>query len=79
MTRDADAYPCRKSKYFRKDTESMTDIHIPAEPEHLIEMLESAGFEAYAVGGCIRDCILGTEPYDWDICTSAVPDRKSVV
>ena len=79
MTRDADAYPCRKSKYFRKDTESMTDIHIPAEPEHLIEMLESAGFEAYAVGGCIRDCILGTEPYDWDICTSAVPEEMQEI
>ena len=33
------------------------------------------GFEAYAVGGCIRDTILGSEPKDWDVCTSALPQQ----
>lgn len=53
----------------------MTDIHIPIELGHLIKMLETAGFEAFAVGGCIRDSLLGIEPYDWDVCTSATPEE----
>jgi tRNA nucleotidyltransferase (CCA-adding enzyme) len=35
--------------------------------------LEAAGYEAYLVGGCVRDLLRGTEPHDWDICTSALP------
>ena len=47
-------------------------------PEHvlwLIRTLESNGAEAWIVGGCVRDSILGREPKDWDICTDAKPDR----
>lgn len=40
-----------------------------------IEMLEKRGFEAFAVGGCVRDIIMGTEPHDYDITTSATPDE----
>lgn len=44
-----------------------------------INLLQSAGFEAYAVGGCVRDSLLGKIPNDWDITTSAKPeDMKSV-
>lgn len=44
-----------------------------------INLLQSAGFEAYAVGGCVRDSLLGKTPNDWDITTSAKPeDMKSV-
>lgn len=39
----------------------------------IIEALEKNGFEAYAVGGCIRDCIMDIKPHDWDITTSALP------
>ncbi len=38
-------------------------------------VLEHAGFEAYLVGGCVRDLLLGREPKDWDIATNATPDR----
>ena len=38
-----------------------------------ISQLEQAGFEAYAVGGCVRDCLLGRNPNDWDVTTSAKP------
>lgn len=38
-------------------------------------MLKNAGYEAYAVGGCVRDALLGKEPHDWDIATSAVPEK----
>ncbi|NLY70778.1 MAG: polynucleotide adenylyltransferase [Clostridiales bacterium] len=41
----------------------------------LIDKLHQNGFEAYLVGGCIRDLVLGKEPEDWDICTSATIDE----
>lgn len=40
-----------------------------------LERLENAGFEAYVVGGCVRDGIMGREISDWDICTSALPEE----
>lgn len=50
-------------------------IQMPQAVHFLIERLEREGCEAYAVGGCIRDSLLGREPKDWDICTSASPSR----
>ena len=41
----------------------------------IIHRLQDAGFEAYSVGGCVRDALLSRTPYDWDITTSATPDR----
>lgn len=41
----------------------------------LIARLESAGYEAYAVGGCVRDMLCGRPPHDWDLCTSALPEE----
>ena len=51
------------------------NLKIPREVEKVIKTLGSAGFEAYAVGGCVRDFILGREPYDWDITTNAKPEE----
>lgn len=48
---------------------------LPKEVKEIIKALEGAGFEAYAVGGCVRNFILGREPYDWDITTSAKPEE----
>ncbi|MEY8426663.1 CCA tRNA nucleotidyltransferase [Lachnospiraceae bacterium 46-15] len=48
-------------------------ISMPENVKKIIEKLEAAGFEAYAVGGCVRDSILGRQPNDWDITTSAKP------
>ena len=50
-------------------------IEIPETPQRLIRMLSDAGFPAYAVGGCVRDSILGITPHDWDICTAALPEE----
>lgn len=50
-------------------------IKLPENVSNIIERLEAAGYEAYAVGGCVRDSILGREPNDWDITTSALPER----
>ena len=48
-------------------------ITLPAQVAEIIDKLNSAGYEAYAVGGCVRDSLLGREPHDWDITTSATP------
>lgn len=50
-------------------------IQMPDRVHKIIEILEAAGYEAYAVGGCVRDSILGREPNDWDITTSAKPEE----
>ena len=52
----------------------MNEIIIPKEIVEIIHTLENAGFEAFIVGGCVRDSLLGREPDDWDITTSAHPD-----
>lgn len=48
-------------------------IEIPAEVEHIIQTLQDHGYEAYAVGGCVRDTLMGRVPEDWDLTTSANP------
>lgn len=50
-------------------------IELPEKVENIIENLQLHGFEAYAVGGCVRDSILCREPQDWDITTSARPEQ----
>ena len=55
----------------------MTDmrIELPDKVKQIINCITEAGYEAYAVGGCIRDSILGRVPDDWDITTSATPQQ----
>ena len=54
-------------------------MDMPKNVDIAINLLQSAGFEAYAVGGCVRDSLLGKTPNDWDITTLAKPeDMKSV-
>ena len=50
-------------------------IRLPEKVRYMIDTLTEAGFEAYAVGGCVRDSILGRVPGDWDITTSAMPEQ----
>ncbi|MBE5926475.1 MAG: CCA tRNA nucleotidyltransferase [Lachnospiraceae bacterium] len=51
----------------------MLRIILPKSVKLIIDILEKNGFEAYAVGGCVRDAMLGREPQDWDITTNALP------
>lgn len=53
----------------------MREIKIPEKVEYIIRCLEDHGYEAYIVGGCVRDSILGRVPGDWDITTSARPEQ----
>lgn len=51
------------------------ELRIPEKAEIILHTLEEAGYEAYVVGGCVRDSILGRSPDDWDITTSAKPEE----
>ena len=51
----------------------MMKIEMPKQVSKIIRTLEEHGFEAFAVGGCVRDSVLGRRPNDWDITTSAMP------
>ena len=50
-------------------------LEIPKNAEIILNILENTGYEAYVVGGCVRDSILGRTPDDWDITTSAKPEQ----
>lgn len=54
-------------------------IQIPEDVKYILEKLNNAGYEAYAVGGCVRDSILGRTPDDWDITTSAKPEETKAL
>ena len=50
-------------------------IRIPEQVNTILDKLHQSGHEAYVVGGCVRDALLGREPNDWDITTSALPSE----
>ena len=52
-------------------------ILIPAQVQTILRRLNAAGYAAYAVGGCVRDCLRGEIPADWDICTDAEPEQTA--
>jgi tRNA nucleotidyltransferase (CCA-adding enzyme) len=53
----------------------MQNIRLDAGAAALLARLHGAGYAAYAVGGCVRDSLLGRTPQDWDLCTSARPEQ----
>ena len=55
------------------------NIQLPENVRTIITALQSHGHEAYAVGGCVRDSILGRVPGDWDITTSALPEETKEI
>src|SRR3989338_8002308 len=77
------------TRAFRHDTRNFAEIQrmqyntpmkaeglpVPQELVELCGVLEAAGYEAYLVGGCVRDLLLGREPKDWDITTNAKPEE----
>ena len=58
-----------------KRNERYLKIRLPENVTGILRTLEERGFEAFAVGGCIRDSLLGRVPEDWDITTSARPEE----
>lgn len=63
-----------KSVYSGRERGIMV-INLPEKVKYIIDSITEAGYEAYAVGGCVRDSVLGREPDDWDITTSARPHQ----
>lgn len=54
-------------------------FQVPEPVREAVDLLTRAGFEAYPVGGCVRDMLLSTLPHDWDLCTSAQPEEMKHV
>ena len=54
-------------------------MYLPPYVRTCLDMLEKAGFAAYAVGGCVRDSLLGLTPHDFDLCTAATPEQMRLV
>ena len=54
-------------------------MFLPEYVKTCIDALENAGFSAYAVGGCVRDSLLGLNPHDYDLCTNALPEQTEAV
>ena len=52
----------------------MQSVATPEQIQALLRFLERQGYQAYLVGGCVRDMLLGIPPHDWDICTDALPE-----
>lgn len=55
------------------------NIQLPEQVSLIIRVLNAAGHEAYAVGGCVRDSLLNRDPQDWDITTSALPEETKAL
>lgn len=51
------------------------ELRLPSNVKYILNKLNVCGYEAYVVGGCVRDSIIGLIPHDWDICTSALPEQ----
>ena len=54
-------------------------MRLPLDVSQCIEALEGASFATYAVGGCVRDHVLGLAPHDFDLCTAATPEQIQTV
>ena len=50
-------------------------ILLPPGARQILDTLEQSGYEAYAVGGCVRDSLLGKKPHDWDLAAGASPEE----
>ncbi len=65
----------RQGSYLSHFIMKEINAKIPPYVTHVTETLQKAGFEAYLVGGCVRDLLLGREPKDWDATTNATPEE----
>ena len=54
-------------------------MYLPKSVQLCINALEAAGYPTYAVGGCVRDALLGLQPHDHDLCTAATPEEICAV
>lgn len=67
--------PFRRQSIMRNPNSDPVALYFPQAVADILTRLNQGGYESYAVGGCVRDALLGRTPYDWDICTSALPEQ----
>ena len=74
------AFPCIfPYTYFNANQEVVEmRLFLPRPVEQVLLRLNRKGYEAYAVGGCVRDQLIGAIPKDWDVATSALPQETDV-
>ena len=60
---------------YSKQVETKGKMQLPEQVHYCIDALKKAGYSAYVVGGCVRDALLGRQPHDYDLCTSATPEQ----
>ncbi len=65
----------KKAKVYNVDEHNIKVKNVDSNARHIVERLQSRGYEAYIVGGAVRDLILGNVPKDFDIATSATPTK----
>ena len=65
----------RRKRWCTGEEHIKMKLSIPSNAEKILRILEENGYEAYVVGGCVRDSVLGRTPDDWDITTSAKPEQ----
>ena len=70
---------CRMKDLTENRLHDITPEMVPEEARDILQKLNEAGYEAFVVGGCVRDCLLGKTPADWDITTSARPEQVKAV
>lgn len=58
---------------------TLSSTAIPEPVAHILSVLTENGYQAYLVGGCVRDSLLGRRPNDWDLCTSALPEQTQAL
>ena len=54
-------------------------MELPFQISEILERLERSGYDAFVVGGCVRDALMGNQPHDYDITTSALPNETERV
>lgn len=67
--------PLQNEGCSRAPAEERIKIKLPDGAQKLVDCLEQGGFEGWAVGGCVRDALMGKTPHDWDLCTNATPQQ----
>lgn len=65
----------REQKKLNNSNKVALKVNIPEDVKRLHKLFIDAKYELYLVGGCVRDSLMGIEPHDWDMCTSAMPEE----
>lgn len=66
---------CLEPPFLNIESTMKKNLLIPQGLKNIVDIIESNGFEAFIVGGCVRDSLLGLKPKDWDITTNATPTQ----